>query len=240
MIRSRVGLGSATVETVLPDEAFSPGDAVEATVEVTGGESDQHIERFYFSIAATADVGDDDQTYVIDTFDVLEEFVIEADDTERIPVEIAFPTWTPITGENVSVRIDVGADIPWSVDPHDTIAVEIVPDPLLAATLEATGALGFEFERSRIHDVDWRDDRPFVQIFEFSPGDEYADRVETLFITSILEADRLLVHVEIDRVDAVAAEYGLDFNKDELPFAISKPDPGVIQGRLRNEIEQHS
>jgi sporulation-control protein len=240
MIRSRVGLGSATLETVLPDEAYSPGDSIEATIEVTGGTSDQRIEEFHLSMVAIGDAGGDDVEYELDRFDLLEGFVIEADETERVPFTITFPRRTPITRENVAVRIDLGADIPWAVDPHDTVTVDVVPDPLLAATLEALGALDFEFERTWLDEVDWVDDREFVQVFEFEPGPDYADRVERLLLTPILEADRLRLNVEIDRVDAVADEYDLDFNRDEVPFAIRTADPAMIKGRIRTEIEHHS
>jgi len=240
MIRSRVGLGSATVETVLPDGEYSPGDSVEATIEVTGGTSDQRIDEFYLSMVAIGDAGGDDVEYEIDRFDLLEGFVIEAGETERVPFTLTFPHWTPITRENVGVRIDLGADIPWAVDPHDSVAVDVVPDPLLAATLEAVERLEFEFERSWLHGVDWVDDRDFVQIFEFEPGPDYANRVERLLLTPILETDRLRLNVEIDRVDAVADEYDLDFNRDEVPFAIENPDPAMIKGRIRTEIEHHS
>jgi len=240
MIRSRVGLGSATVETVLPDEDFSPGDTVEATIEVTGGTSDQRIDEFHCSIVAVGDAGGDDVEYVIDTFDLLDGFVIEAGGTERVPFTVAFPVWTPITSQNVGVRIDLGADISWAVDPHDSLVVDVVPDPLIGATLDAVEALEFEFRRSWLHEVDWVDDREFVQVFAFEPGPDYEDRVDRLLLTPILEDDRLRLNVEIDRVDAIAEEYDLDFNKDEVPFAVSTPDPSMIQGRIRTEIERHS
>ncbi|MFW5903123.1 MAG: sporulation protein [Halolamina sp.] len=240
MIRSRVGLGSATLETVLPDGTYSPGETVEATIEVTGGTSDQRIEEFHCSMVAVGDAGGDDVEYELDTVDILEGFVIEAGETERVPFTITFPQWTPITRENVGVRIDLGADIPWAVDPQDSVAVDVVPDPLLAATLEALWSLDFEFERSWLHEVDWVEDREFVQVFEFAPGPEYGGRVERLLLTPILEDDRLRLNVEIDRVDAVADEYDLDFNRDEVPFAIRTADPSMIRGRLRTEIEHHS
>jgi sporulation-control protein len=240
MIRSRVGLGSATLETVLPDEDYSPGDAVEAVVEVTGGTSDQRIEVVHCSIVAMRDTGGDEVEYEVDRFDLLEEFVIEASETARIPFTVTFPQWTPITFENVGVRIDLGADIRWAVDPHDSIEVAIVPDPLLAATLEAVSRLEFEFKRSWLHAVDWVADREFVQVFEFDPGQDYADRVERLLLTPIPETDRLRLNVEIDRIDAVADQYDLDFNRDEVPFVVRSPKPSLIQGRLQHEIESHS
>jgi sporulation-control protein len=240
MIRSRVGLGSATVETVLPDEEFSPGDTVEARIDVTGGRSDQRIDEFHCSIVAVGDAGGDDVEYEIDRFDLLEGFVIEAGESERVPVTIAFPVWTPITRENVGVRIDLGADISWAVDPRDSVAVDVVPDPLIGATLDAVSALEFEFQRSWLHEVDRVSDREFVQVFEFEPGADYEARVERLLLTPILEDDKLRLNVEIDRVDAVAEEYDLDFNRDEVSFAISTPDPSMIQGRIRTEIEHHS
>ncbi|MEF8757452.1 MAG: sporulation protein [Halobacteriales archaeon] len=237
MIRARVGLGSATVDTILPAGTFAPGDDVEGTIAVTGGRADQRIDEFHCSVVA---VGEGDEEYEIAAFDLLEGFLIEAGETERVPFTVTFPVWTPVTRGDVGARLEVGADIAWAVDPHDSVDLEVAPDPLLAAALEAVAGLEFEFGRSWLQAVDWLEDRPFVQVFAFEPGANYEDRVERLLLTPILEADRLRLHVEIDRVDAVANEYDLDFNRDEVPFVVETADPSMIQGRIRNEIEQHS
>lgn len=236
---SRVGIGSATVDLVLPATSFRPGERVEATAEVEGGDSDQRIEGLRLAVVAgTAGSRD---AKVVDSVTVFDGFLIEAGESRSVPVEFTVPRWTPITRDDVEVWIETGLDIDWAVDPSDTDAIEVVPGPYVEALFTAVEELGFEYEGTTLEDADWLEGRPYVQEFEFVPGtDHYRERVDELEIVCVPEDERLRIVAEIDLVDAVADPIDADFDEQEIPMSFESPNAARIKGRLENELRQQT
>lgn len=236
-VLSRIGVGAATVETVLPRSEFEPGETVEATVEVTGGQSEQTIDEFYFALMATAGSGDD-TTFALDSFKVVDGVVIGAEETRSIGVEFTIPPWTPITRDDVEVWIETGLDIDWAVDPGHTARIDVVPDPFVAALFATIDGLGFAYQTTTVRTADRMEDRPVVQEFTFVPrSDPYREQLDALTVTCIPRDDHLRVIAGIDRVDAVADEAGLDFDEQEIPLKLTVPDAARMRGRLKNELD---
>ncbi|HET7325158.1 MAG TPA: sporulation protein [Halococcus sp.] len=216
-VLSRIGVGGATVDTILPDDEFSPGERVTATVEMVGGDSEQTIENVYLKLIASTH--DDETEHVLDTYDLLDETVIlAADETKTIETELRLPLWTPITTTNgITVRIDTGLDIEWAVDATDADKIDIVPDEFTDALFTAIEELGFAHYGTYITDEEsWVEDRPLVQKFMFVPESEPFDTyLDVLGITCLPREEDLRVAVEINEIDITADDPELEAKAEE-------------------------
>lgn len=216
-VLSRVGVGGATVDTILPSDEFSPGEHVTATVEMVGGDSEQTIETVYLKLVAYTH--DDETEHVLDTYELLDgTVVLGADETKTIETELRLPLWTPITSnDGITVRIDTGLDIEWAVDPTDKDDIDVVPNEFIDALFAAISELGFaSLGTQLIDEVSWVDDRPVVQKFAFVPESEPFDaHLDLLGITCIPREDDLRVAVEINEIDVTADNPELEAKAEE-------------------------
>ena len=235
---SRVGVGSATVDTILSKSEFEPGERVRATVEIEGGGSEQTVDELELAVMARTG-GEGGSTYVLDSWEVFDDFTVGTGESRSVEVDLTIPRWTPPTRDGVEVWIETGLDIDWAVDPSDTDRVEIVPDPFLGALLSAVEDLGFAYRKTNVEEAEWVDDRPYVQEFEFVPdADPYRRRLDELEIICILREDDLRVVAEIDRVDEAADRVDIDFDEQEIPMTFGRPDADEMRRRFKREIEQ--
>lgn len=172
-IFSRVGIGSATVDTILPDEPVQPGDTVEATVEIEGGDSDQDIEEIEFALATEYAVDherrDEYETVILHEQEITGGFTIEAGESRTEAVELHIHRLTPVTMGNSEVWIDTGLEIDWAKDPTDRDQLSVEPGPYLQATLDALEALGFETDTVDCISGTGPSPFPFVQEFDMAP-----------------------------------------------------------------------
>lgn len=209
MVLSRVGVGAATVDTVLPDEKFTPGATVDATVEMVGGDSTQTIDNIYLKLIAYNRADDDDGTeHVLDTYELFDESVVlAADETRTVQTQLRLPLWTPVSvHDDIAVRVDTGLDIDWAVDPTDDDEITIAPTEIVEALFTAIDELGFTLLGSQVMEGEsWESDRPFVQKFAFAPEEEpFTTQLDAMGITCIPREDDLRVVVEINQIDTVA------------------------------------
>ena len=233
------GIGGATVDTVFPRATFSPGDVVTADVRLQGGDATQEIDGLYFTLKADLPAGDGEQ--VIAEFSIDESVTLDPGDEQTIPVDVHFPLWVPLTVGGVSVWLETGLAIDWAKDPSDAAKIEIEPDEITGVLFEVVADLGFALRDSRLVDVPILDDRPFAQQFDFRPADgQFAESVDDIEITILPREDDLRVFVEVDRVDEIADEYGLDFDEHEVSLTFDRADANMMQRRLRNAIDARS
>jgi len=236
-VLSSIGIGGATVDTVLPDVEFSPGDTIEATVELTGGDSAQDISGIYFALKARDEASDaSGDERVLSEFGIDETVTLEPDDERSLPVEFEIPYETPLTRGTVSVWLETGVDIAWAVDPTDEDQIEVVPDEATAALFDAMDDLGFDLAGSKLVDVAFIDDRPFAQKFEFRPTDDFADDLDDLEITVLPRKNGLRVLLEFDRVDEVAELHGLDADQQEISITFEHANAEMVASRIKSEL----
>jgi sporulation-control protein len=231
---SSIGIGAATVDTVLPQESVQPGERVDLDVELSGGDAAQTIDGLYFSLVAEAD-GDE---WLVDEYGFSGSFTIDPGEERTDQVTVAVPPWTPVTRGGPRVRLETGLDIDWAVDPTDRDDLVVEPGPFVAALFEAAADLGFEFVSSSLVETPWLDDRPFAQSLVFDPGSRFERDVEALVLTTIPRADDLRLYIEVRQRDAVAEAVGQDFNEQELSVTVTYADPEMIARRITSTIEQ--
>lgn len=239
-VLSSIGIGAATVDTVLPRADLRPGETVRADVELRGGEATQEIEGIYFALKATVDSEGESPVHVLSTFRAPETIELSPGEELTVPVDVELPLWTPLSRGGASVWLETGLDIDWAKDPTDEDRIDVVPDAHLAALFEAVDDLGFALRYSELVDTPYLDDRPFAQEFDFRPTGSYREDLEELEITVMPRDDDLRVFVEFDTHDAVADEYDMDFDEMEAPYTFADPDAEAIRRRLAEGIDQHT
>ena len=231
---SSIGIGAATVDTVLPQAEVHPGERVDLAVELTGGDSTQRIDGLYFTLTADAD-GDE---WVVDRYGFDGSFEIGPGDERTEQVTIRVPVWTPVTRGGPHVRLETGVDIDWAVDPTDSDEVVVVPDEFVAALFAACEDLGFTFASSSVVETPWLDDRPFAQELVFEPGERFEQDVSKLVLTTIPRGDDLRLYIQVKQRDEVAEAVGQDFNEQEVSVTVTYANPEMIGRRITSTIDQ--
>lgn len=207
-ILSRVGVGSATVDTKVP-ERVTAGETISGTVEIEGGSSDQQIDAIYFALETRYRRDEGSSTAVIDKFQLTDSFTIEAGAERVIDIDIDIPLWTPLTRGRTEVWIETGLDIDWALDPDDTDHIEVEPTDRMARVFDAVADLGFELKTAEPEAAPAAfptDDRPFVQEFDFVPqGGPFRGDLDEIDVVFEPTPDELAVYLEIDPRESITS-----------------------------------
>lgn len=239
-VLSSIGVGNATVDTVLPRTELHPGETVEGTVELHGGDSTQEIDGVYFSLESRVESEDEVERRQLAEHELERSIELEPGDERELPVDFRIPRYAPLARGDAEVWIETGLDIDWARDPTDEDRLRVVPDERTAALFDAIEDLGFAYRYSELVDTPYLDDRPFAQEFDFRPTtDEFAERLDELEVTAMPRRDDLRVFVEFDQRDPVAEEHDLDFDEMETAITFERADADEIRSRLRSAIEHY-
>jgi sporulation-control protein len=240
-ILASIGIGNATVDTVLPSPTVRPGQTVDAEVRVEGGSAEQEVGAIRFEIETRYRTEDGHREADVHRFTVTEDLTIEPDTDETFPVEIEIPYGTPVTMGNVEVWVETELDIDWAVDPEDTDYLDVQPSPRLQAAFDAMEQLGFSFHTAECEaDPYGRYGGSFVQEFEFRPtsgpfrGD--LDEVELVVRES---AEELTLFVEVDRRGGLLSELA-DTDETKTSTTVTEADAGRVREDLRGLLERHA
>jgi len=232
---SSIGIGSATVDTILPAETIRPGETVRLRVEMVGGDAEQTIDGMYFRLEAEAE-GVEEIT--VDEYVVEEGLTLQSGAERTRYVDVDVPLWTPLTLGETTVWLETGLDIDWAVDPTDSDALEVVPEQFVAALLDAVDALDFAFEGTSVERVPWVDDAPFAQKLRFRPDGQFRQSITDLVVTVVPRGDDVRLFVEIDQRDTAAEQSGMDFNEQEVSMTVDTADAGLLRRRLSAALER--
>ena len=239
-ILSRIGIGAATVDTVLPKLELQPGETVQVDVALSGGDSDQEIEGIVFVLKTRVESDGDSDEYVLAEFEADRPVSLSAEEERTIPVDVEVPLWTPVTTGGVSVWLETRLEIDWARDPTDEDEVEVVPDESVSALFEALDDLGFVLGSADLVDVPHVDDRPVAQRFRFrSAGGEYEADLDAVEVTVMPRRDDLRVFVEFDLKATIADDHDMDFDRQEEPMTLEWASVEAIRGRLEDGIRRH-
>jgi sporulation-control protein len=231
---SSIGIGAATVDTILPQSAVRPGETLDLTVELSGGETAQRIDGLYFTLTAASDGGE----WTVARYESDDAFTIEAGEERTEQVTVAIPVWTPVTRGGPRVSLATGLDIDWAVDPTDEDEVTVEPDDYVAALFTAAEQLEFDFVSSAVVETPWLDDRPFAQELVFTPDERFERDVSKLVLTTIPRGDDLRLYIQVEQRDEVAEAVGQDFNEQELSVTVTYANPEMIGRRISSTIDQ--
>ncbi|CAO5256253.1 sporulation protein [Frankia sp. AgKG'84/4] len=243
---SRLGVGSAEVETVLDRPDTQPGTVVTGLTTVTGGKVDQEIEKILVALEATVEVDRGDETwYEQVTFGSQQiggGFTIHPGQQVSGRFELPVPWQTPITdvggwhlrGMKIGVRTTLA--IAGAVDPGDLDPVGVHPLPIQEAVLAALGDLGFHF-----HSADVEKGRlagselPFYQEIEMRPGSGHSRRIRELEVTFLVDGAGMDVVLEADRRGGLLSAGGDELSRFRV--AHHDLDRRALAGLLNQQLE---
>ncbi|WP_231186923.1 sporulation protein [Haladaptatus sp. DYF46] len=240
-ILSRVGIGSARVDTVLPKTTLSAGESVDAEVRVEGGSAEQEVDAIYFALLTRYETDDSVRTGVIDKFHVADPFTIGPDEERTFHVTIDVPLDTPITAGRTDVWLETGLDIDWSVDPDDRDPIQVEPGPKLGAFMDALDSLGFRLRKAQCEQAPGSIFAGrFVQELEFVPhAGPFAGKLDELEVVATETETGLDVKLEIDRRGGLLSEMAdIDERWSQLSFA--NEGAREMETKLCSEIERHA
>lgn len=229
---SKVGIGAAKVDAVLNYSTLAPGDTISGIIHIKGGNSEQQINKLDLDIYSNyfTEVEDDEgETTVqehhckINSWDIDESFVIKPGEEKQIPFELKLSHQAPLTVGKSTTWLKTNLDIDFALDKSDQDYINVIPNPMQAATLEAIEQLGFSFDDAECEGYDHNhDDLPFIQEFEFKArSGDFCNRLDELELVMFVRPDELILELEVDRkAKGISGFFANAFGRDETQVRI--------------------
>lgn len=246
-----IGIGTAKVDTKLMQTTVVPGGEISGTVHIQGGKTEQKIDEIYLALHTTyiKKVNDRKQTLsaVIDRIRLNEPFTIGPDETKQIPFSYNLPLDVPITIGRTKVWVTTSLDIKNAVDPTDKDFLNVVPNNLMNAILDATEELGFRLREADCEQAPYRLRRrlPFIQEFELVPVmGSFRGRLDELELVFFpLSDDEVEMYMQVDRrvrgIGGLLSE-ALEMDESNIQLTLTISDLPALKQKLHQAINRYS
>jgi sporulation-control protein len=214
---SKIRIGAAEVQTVLPKRSFTPGEEIEARVEVTGGDADQHLDELFFAVLTRFKYDEGWRIGVIDEFGVLEPRTIHPDTDETHEITFQFPFNTPLTKGGDKVWLQAGVSPDWTVDESNE-PLEIKPEARQKRLFEAVEELGLVFQKSQCTKAPHYMSSALVQELNYRPrSGSYRQKLDEVDVMCDGHEDEMDVYLEIESApNSVGGMHGYDDMYDDV------------------------
>jgi sporulation-control protein len=237
-VLATIGIGNATVDTVLASETVRPGETVDAEIRVEGGDADQEVRHIDLEFETYYHTDDGRREGTVDTARLAEGFTIEAGASRTIDTQVEIPWGTPLTMGGVDVWLETELDVT-GLDPEDKDYLDVRPTERMQAVFDAAESLGLSLRTAKNEEVPGWGSNRFVQEFEFRPGGGPfrgdLDELELIFDPG---PNRLTVAVEVDRAGGLLAEMAdVDERKDSL--VVETADTAAVERDIREIVERN-
>jgi len=142
-ILTRIGIGSATIDLIPETTTVRVGGQINSSLKLKGGSSAQTVKDIEIALitqykAEGAEGNSFWKQYGLWEMEFEEELVVHPNDDRTVDVPpIQVPLSTPVTLGDTTVWIQSALDIDWAVDPSDVDQIEVQPNALLQAVLDA-------------------------------------------------------------------------------------------------------
>ncbi|RDZ39827.1 SpoOM family protein [Haloferax sp. Atlit-10N] len=242
-VLARIGIGNATVDTVLPSDTVRAGETVDAEVHIEGGSTEQEIGKIRFELETRYRTEEGYREVDIAQYTLAESLTIQPDERETRAVSLDIPRGTPVTLGNVDVWVETELDIELAVDPEDKDYLNVQPTPRLQAVFDALDDLGFSLHSAECeadpHGV-FTATRRFVQEFEFRPtSGPFAGELDELEVVPRPGEDALELHIEVDRRGGVLSELS-DLDERTVQTTVRTTDAGEVRDELESLIRANA
>jgi sporulation-control protein len=217
-----VGVGGATVDTVLDNASVFPGGTLSGHVLIKGGSVDQDIEYVDLVLMAEAEqeAGDSEIRVAqpIGKFRASNRLVAKAGQEQRLPFSLTLPLETPVNNGialstpgypyqpqvRAAVWVHTDLAIDSALDAKDRDFLDVHPLPAMQRLIAAMGNLGYahvstDVEVGTVRANDIYSSIGCYQEFEFRPSQGGFGRVQEVEITCIARTEGVHVLVEVDR-----------------------------------------
>jgi sporulation-control protein len=172
-ILSSIGIGGASVDTVVERTDIDVGERLHGEVHVKVGTAEQAIKSVVLELVTRClvEAGGDNRTYgeiVIASATVDPGGAFTAGETKVLPVTIEVPPTAPLSVGSTSTVLRTRLDIARAIDPRDSDRIRILPNRAMSAVFEGMEAAGFRLVDAEV-EYNPRRAMPFVQEFDFKP-----------------------------------------------------------------------
>ncbi|NGO73659.1 sporulation protein [Streptomyces boncukensis] len=225
-----VGVGGASVDTVLYEEQVEPGGVARGEVRIEGGSVTQEVQGLSVGLQAKVEVETDDgehkRNIEFARRQLGGELTLQEGATFAVPFELEIPWETPVTAvdgqplRGMQLGVSTELAIARAVDSTDLDPLHIHPLPAQQAILDAFIGLGFRFksadmEKGRIRGT--RQQLPFYQEIEFHAAPQYRglSQVELSFVA---DAGGMDVVLEMDKKPGLFSEGSDTFRAFPVDF----------------------
>jgi sporulation-control protein len=238
-VLATIGIGNASVDTVLPSTTVRPGESVEAEVRMEGGNAEQDVSRIELEVETRFLTDDGYRDGTVGRMHLSDGFTLEPEEERVETTTIEIPWSTPVTVGNVDVWVETELDVT-GVDPEDRDHLEVEPTERLHAVFDALEELGLSLHQSECsRDPYGRYGGGVVQEFEFRPsGSPFAGDLDELEVVARESADELVVYLEVDRKGGLLGEM-TDTDESYTSLTVTSTDPVTVRENLRRAIEQY-
>ncbi|GAA2641268.1 sporulation protein [Streptomyces axinellae] len=225
-----MGVGGASVDTVLHEPNALPGGVLQGEVRIQGGSVTQEVESLSVGLQARVEVETNDgevkRNIEFGRQRLGGAITLEEGAGHVVPFGLEVPWETPVTtflGQQlVGMEIGVTTElaIARALDSSDLDPVNIHPLPAQQAILDAFGSLGFRFKSADMekgHIRNTRQQLPFYQEIEFFAPQQYRglNQVELSFVADSRGMDVVL---EMDKKPGLFTEGSDSFRSFPVDF----------------------
>ncbi|WP_142860418.1 sporulation protein [Salinigranum halophilum] len=240
-VLASIGIGNATVDTVLASSTVQPGQSVDAEIHIEGGSAEQSVDAVELDVETQCATDDGYTEVSVGRLRLSDDFTVEPGESDVRTATIDIPYATPVTLGRVQVWVETELDIAMAVDPDDRDHLEVDPTPRMQAVFDAMDDLGFSFRAAECQ-VDragrYASGQSFVQEFEFhAAGGPFGGRVDEVELVFLPAADALTVFVEVDRRAGLLTELA-DADERTTSVSVDSTDAAVVRDQLRTTIER--
>jgi len=171
-ILSTIGIGGASVDTILDDRQVVVGENLTGRVEIRGGSTEQTVQGLFLELVTRCIVEANGDNKVYADIVVASGHVpfdgIRPGERKSVPFAIPVDPSTPISIGATSTKLRTRLDIANAIDATDSDLVQILPSPVMSAILHGVEAAGFRLAETEV-EYNARRNNPFVQEFDFKP-----------------------------------------------------------------------
>ncbi|MDN4524727.1 sporulation protein [Fictibacillus fluitans] len=245
-----IGIGAATVDTILNTNRFIPGEEISGTVQIIGGKAAQPVDSVsLFLMTEYIRETDDKKIHehaVVARHKVTDHLVIQPGETKRIPFVFRLPFDVPLSIGHTPVWLKTGVDIKNAVDPSDKDFITVNPGPLVSKAMEAIEGLDFFLRKAKCEAASRynRGRLPFIQEFEYVPTGMFRGKLDELEAIFLSDGKTLEILLEIDKkANGLFGmlEEAMDMDEKHIRLSFTEQElqnPSLLSGKLTSAIQQ--
>ena len=167
-----LGVGGATIDTVLENDEVVVGGTLRGEVRVKGGDSDQDIRGVTIEIVTRClvETRSDNKVHaeIMLASGTIEIGRVKAGEELTAPLEIDIDPAAPISIGSTTSFVRTRLNVAGAIDPTDKDPVRLLPTPAMLAVINGLEKAGFALAETEV-EHNPRRANPFVQEFDFRP-----------------------------------------------------------------------
>jgi sporulation-control protein len=123
---SLLGVGSATIDLILPKDTYHPGEFIKGFFKIKGGTVDQQIKRIECDLLMTDLTNGNEK--VVDTTTILTSKLIQSEESEQLTFSFKLADHIPISSDDRCYRFKTRLTFNEGVESKDQDIIQILPE----------------------------------------------------------------------------------------------------------------